>query len=204
MSRLTKDIRDTMARKLVAHRYTDEAKELARLNRTLADRAYAHCYPAELVAHMDAVQTFYPDAFRKYNTVRVNAGGFDIQLGGNLRINWVSIPAEVPKVFRIASLDGTYHKHAITDTKLAEDIKAFAVRREGFNDVCKTAFHEALSVLHTVTTGKKLAEAWPEAMPVIGDLIPENQRTLPVVQVAAINAKFKLPPETKAAAKKKK
>jgi hypothetical protein len=50
-----------------------------------------------------------------------------------------------------------------------------------------------------MTTGKKLAEAWPEAMEVIGDLIPENQRTLPVVQVSAINAKFRLPPGTAAA-----
>lgn len=43
-------------------------------------------------------------------------------------------------------------------------------------------------------------------MEVIGDLIPEDARTLPVVQVSATNAKFKLPPKkaeyTKAKTKK--
>jgi hypothetical protein len=83
----------------------------------------------------------------------------------------------------------------ITDTELAEEIKAFAIKKSGFENVCNTAYTEALSVLNTMTTGKKLAEAWPEAMEVIGDLIPEDARTLPVVQVSAINAKFKLPPK---------
>ncbi|NCA02851.1 MAG: hypothetical protein EBS87_11955 [Sphingomonadaceae bacterium] len=36
---------------------------------------------------------------------------------------------------------------------------------------------------------------WPEAIPVIGDLIPADQRTLPVVVVSEINKKFGLPPE---------
>ena len=66
--------------------------------------------------------------------------------------------------------------------------------------MCETAYNEAMAVLNTCTTGKKLAEAWPEAMPVIGDLIPEGERTLPVVQVADINKKFGLPPKGKKAA----
>ena len=37
-------------------------------------------------------------------------------------------------------------------------------------------------------------------MEVIGDLIPEGDRTLPVVQVADINRKFGLPPKGKKAA----
>jgi hypothetical protein len=36
-------------------------------------------------------------------------------------------------------------------------------------------------------------------MEVIGDLIPEGERTLPVVQVTDINKKFGLPPQGKAA-----
>jgi hypothetical protein len=193
MSRLTKEIREQMARKLVAHRYTDEAKELVRLNRELADAAYNHCYPKGILTHMHAVHKVFPDAFSLRQEVRVNAGGYNLGLGWQMDIRWVSVQQAKHDGYLQAT-----HRHNITDDKLVERIKAFADRKRAFDEVCKTAYHEALSVLNTMTTGKKLAEAWPEAIPVIGDLIPEDQRTLPVVQVSAINAKFKLPPETKA------
>jgi len=195
MSRLTNNIREQMARKLVNHRYTDEAKELVRLNKTLAERAYDHCYTKEIVGHMEAIKKVFPSAFREYNIFNVNAGGFKVDLGGQVRSRWITVMQETPRKFVIAG--DSYTPHNITDEKLIEEIKAFAIRREDFNDVCSTAYSEAMSVLNTMTTGKKLAEAWPEAMDVIGGLIPEDQRTLPVVQVSAINAKFKLPPETK-------
>jgi len=196
MSRLTKGIREDMARKLVAHRYTDEAKELVRLNRTLAERAYNHCYTPEIVAAMETIEKAFPKVFDNHTPFNVNAGGFTVILGGFVRNRWVRVEQLTPTPFRLAS----YKSHDISrDEKLTEEIKAFAIRRDAFNNVCETAYHEALSVLNTMTTGKKLAEAWPEAMPVIGDLIPEDQRTLPVVQVSAINAKFGLPPEAKAA-----
>jgi hypothetical protein len=192
MSRLTNDIRNQMARKLVNHRYTDEAKELVRLNRDLAERAYDHCYTKTIIAHMDAIKKAYNRAFDTRDGIYVNAGGYKLMLGGTLHNRWVNIPQQAARMYTVA--ESRYHN--ITDEKLIEEIKVFATRQRGFDDVCQTAYSEAMSVLQTMTSGKKLAEAWPEAIPVIGDLIPENQRTLPVVQVSAINAKFKLPPET--------
>lgn len=198
MSKLTKDIREQMARKLVAYRYTDEAKELVRLNRTLADRAYAEAYTPTVVAAMRTIDKAFPNTFKSWSGFYVNAGGYRVEIGGRMRSRWVS--------FEQAKHDGYYTTEryssppAITDEALAKEVQEFATRYKNFDDVCSTAYHEAMSVLQTMTTGKKLADSWPEAMDVIGDLIPEGERTLPVVQVAAINAKFKLPP--KKAAKK--
>lgn len=197
MSRLTKDIREQMARKLVNHRYADEAKALVHLNRTLAERAYNHCYTKQVIEAMEVVNKAFPLTFKKRSDINVNAGGFKVRLGNYLSSNWVKVEQAKDLPARMLAYD--YDSHNLTDEKLIEEVKDYATRWRGFDDVCKTAYHEALSVLNTLTTGKKLAEAWPEAIPVIGDLIPEGERTLPVVQVAAINAKFKLPPEVSAA-----
>jgi hypothetical protein len=192
MSRLTNDIRYQMARKLVAHRYTDEAKAILYNDRKLADEAYNHCYPKALLEHMEAVCEVYPDAMYMMEYIVVNAGGYRATLGCRFSSKWVHVEQTAPASRLLAS-----HRHDITDEKLIERIKEHVEKKKGFDDVCETAYHEAMSVLNTMTSGKKLAGAWPEAIPVIGDLIPEGSRILPVVQVSTINAKFGLPPKTK-------
>lgn len=201
MSKLTKNIREQMAKKLVAYRYAGEAKELVRLNRTLADRAYAHLYSKDIIAAMDVITKRFIDAFGDdTGGFRINAGGYNLRIGGDMYSRWVKFEQAKHSGYRTIG-NRWSSNHSITDEVLTKEIKEFAERMEAFDGVCSTAYTEALSVLNTMTTGKKLAEAWPEAIPVIGDLIPEDQRTLPVVQVSAINAKFKLPPEKGVAVK---
>lgn len=195
MSKLTKNIREEMARKLVQFRYTDEAKELVRLNRSLADRAYAHIYTKPVIAAMEVVEKAVRNSTFTSSKLEVNAGGYRVTIGDTLHSRWVKFDQAVHEGYKQAVTRG-WDPHHITDEKLIEEIKAFATRYKNFNDTCSTAYSEALSVLETMTTGKKLAEAWPEAIPVIGHLIPEGVRTLPVVQVSAVNAKFGLPPKT--------
>jgi hypothetical protein len=194
MSRLTNDIRNQMARKLVNHRYTDEAKDIMRKSRDLFERAHAQFYSAALLKHMTEVRKVFPESFAMSTDMQVNAGGYKVRVGELAFPRWVHVPVEKNAPQKL--IMSAYFTHHLTDEKLIEEIKAVSERKRGFDAVCETAYHEALSVLNTMTTGKKLAEAWPEAMAVIGDLIPEDQRTLPVVQVSAINTKFKLPPET--------
>jgi hypothetical protein len=193
MSRLTKDIRERMARKLVAFRFTDEAKELLYADRTLFERAYAHRYTNDTLQHMEAVRKAFPSAFDEVNSMTVNAGGYTVRLGEGFRPRWVSVESD-PNRSKKLVVEG-YMTHNITDEKLIEDTKSFADKKRAFNTKCETAYYEAMAVLDTCSTGKKLAEAWPEAMEVIGDLIPEGSRTLPVVQVADVNKKFGLPPK---------
>lgn len=195
MSKLTKNIREEMARKLVQFRYTNEAKELVRLNRSLADRAYAHIYTKDVIAAMEVIQKAVKNSTFTSSKIEVNAGGYRVSIGDALHSRWVKFDQAAHDGYRQVVTRG-WDPHNITDEKLIEEIKAFATRYKNFNDTCSTAYSEALSVLETMTTGKKLAEAWPEAIPVIGDLIPEGSRTLPVVQVSAVNAKFGLPPKT--------
>lgn len=194
MSRLTKDIRERMARKLVAFRFTDEAKELVQLNHTLADKAYKHLYTKPVLDAMGTINKAFPNTYEKRDKMHVNAGGYKVHVGGTLHSRWVKF--EQAKREPLLVVGGYYTNHNLTDEKLIEQIKDFADRARSFDTKCETAYYEAMAVLDTCSTGKKLAEAWPEAMEVIGDLIPEGSRTLPVVQVADVNKKFGLPPKT--------
>lgn len=193
MSRLTKDIRERMARKLVAFRFTDEAKELLHTDRALFLRAHTHLYAEDLLKHMEAVRKAFPGMFSGAAHVKVNAGGYQVRLGEGFRSRWVSVESDPNRSERLVV--DTYTQHNLTDEALIEDVKAFADRKRAFDTKCETAYYEAMAVLNTITTGKKLAEAWPEAMAVIGDLIPEGERTLPTVQLKDVNKKFGLPPK---------
>jgi hypothetical protein len=199
MSRLTNTIREQMARKLVAFRYTDEAKALVQLNRALADRAYAHLYTKDVTDAMEVIGKAFSGAFERTTYgFFVNAGGYSVELGCELHSHWIQFEQAKPEGYLVVS---RYSKnHNLTDEKLIEEAKDFADRYRRFGAACQTAYNEAMAVLNTCSTGKKLAEAWPEAMEVIGDLIPEGERTLPVVQVADVNKKFGLPPKSKKAA----
>jgi len=196
MSRLTKDIREQMARKLVAFRYKEEAKAILYKGRDLFERTYAHLHPAELLAAIEVVKKHSPGSVSLNTQLDVNAGGYQVTVSNSFYSRWVSVEqtkAEDKQTLRYAS------RYNVTDEKLIQEIKDHSDKKFAFEEGCRTAYHEALSVLNTMTTGKKLAEAWPEAMEVIGDLIPEGERTLPVVQVKEINTKFGLPPKTGAA-----
>ena len=157
MSRLTNDIRNQMARKLVAHRYTDEAKDIMRKSRDLFERAHAQFYSAALVKHMTEVRKVFPDSFTLSTDMQVNAGGYRVRVGELAISRWVHVPVEknAPKKLIVAN----YWTHHLTDEKLIEEIKAVSDRKRNFDAVCETAYSEVMSVLNTMTTGKKLAEA---------------------------------------------
>ena len=69
-----------------------------------------------------------------------------------------------------------------------------------FAEEVSAAYDRALGTLNQFASGKRLTADWPEALPVIGSLIPEGDRQLPVVQLAAVNNDFGLPPSERLAA----
>lgn len=195
MSKLTKDIRERMARKLVNHRYKAEAEALVAKNQELFERAYTHYYNEELINAVKVIEKAFPNSMDTSDQMIVNAGGFRLMIGGNFSSRWVTVSQ---RAVEERAMYSDYRPHNITDEALIQEIKEYAGNHRTFDEKCQTAYNEAMSALNTMTTGKKLASAWPEAIPVIGDLIPADQRTLPVVVVSEINEKFGLPPKEEA------
>ena len=204
MSRLTKNIRQQMAIKLVHHRYKAKATELTTRNRLLFERVYKFMYDAKTREAMDALLAINPKALPTTLSLSVNVG-MTVRLYNSLAIHVrsVGVLAEGAKAEPVEVMDchTTWNSHIPipsgdkADPTLHDDVKNFAIEFEKFRRECDTAYMEAITALEVFSTGKKLAKEWPEAMPVIGHLIPEDSRALPVVQMADINRKFELPPE---------
>ena len=205
MTKLSKSIRERMAQKLVQHRFAEEGKRLATTNRTLFERVYAEAYTDKIKAAMAVLAPLGSSGdpvFDERNTIYVNVGGMRFAVGGSTpcRTRYVRIEqAEIeprPMIY-VYCANSSYRPYVPTNPKLVEDLTDYATSISNFPELIDTAYHEALAVLNTFNTGKQLAAGWPEAMAVIGSLIPEENRTLPTVQVSDLNAKFGLPPETK-------
>lgn len=199
MSKLTKHIREHMAAKLVQHKFTEVGKTLATANRTLFARVYDEAYDAKTKAAMEALTAIHSGAFEKTNSIPVNVGGMRFHIGGATPCSsrYVRIQQAVIEGRPYMRCVTNYNAYVPKNQKLIDDLHKFALDTQKFTEDVDVAYREAMSALETFTTGKKLAEGWPEAMEVIGDLIPEDCRTLPTVQVKELNHKFGLPPKTK-------
>jgi len=203
MSRLSKSIREQMARVLVNHRFADEGKRMGAANRALFERVYDEAYDAKILAHMAALQIVSPHLFEKHNDIRVNVNGMRFDIGGRspcqrntlVRIEQARIEPR-PMILGYCSSYGD--AYVPRDEKLNADLREHILSVPDFSQRIERAYNEAMAALDAFSTGKKLAEGWPEAIPVIGHMIPEGIRTLPTVQVAELNSKFGLPPSAAA------
>lgn len=195
MSRLTKFDRENMARALVRHKMDERGNTLVAEAKSLFAAAYAERYPDETRKLMAKLVTKHPGAFRTSNYLQERARGMWCTIGrmsfGAEGCGW---QAECDAWPMFSNDEKSPLSAAMLD-KIAD----FNLRAETFSEDVSAAYRKALGTLGQFSTGKKLATDWPEAMPVIGKLIPEDDRTLPVVQLASINAEFDLPPEGLAA-----
>lgn len=190
MARLSKSTSERMAKALVRHRFQKRAEELTAESVALYDAVYAERYDTATQGLMAKLLKLHADAFPKANNGWISARGLNVHIGGAQIgcykiVTWSANGAERP-VFR--SQRGT-----VSDA-LASRIHEYAMSTKAFDDDLRAAYSRALSTLNSLGTDKRLQEEWPEALPVIGHLIPVENRSLPVVQLAAINDEFGLPP----------
>lgn len=199
MSRLTNGVREAMARALVKHKMADQAKVLETESAALFKAVWEHEYPEAVRKAIAAIEKLRPNGLTKKASINANVRGMRIGVGTDgfgiehLRFN--------PKVEPLPFLDDIDWKGVpFTDCPLAERIEKFAKDRTAFVTELSQSYKKAIGTLGQFTTGKKLAAEWPEAMPIIGHMIPEENRTLPAVQLGDFNKDFGLPPSEKLAA----
>jgi hypothetical protein len=193
-TRLTKSDREQMAKALVRHRFHVEAEALMRASAELFAAVYDERHDEQTQKLMRQLQRRHKNAFAQTDDLYVNANGMRVNVGGiavgsHRTVSWTT---QVPT--RPVLNGSRYGEIEAVSAELSARIAAFALDCKAFAEKLAPAYNKALGALAQFTTGKKLAEEWPEAMPVIGNLIPANDRALPVVQTAAINDEFGLPP----------
>lgn len=197
MTRLSTNTREQMAAALVRHAFNAEGQALVTRSCTLFRAAYDTHYPASVQNHIKALRKTVGDkAFDYITSLEVNAGGPTIKVGA-IAIGYGSRWENTKRVSLPRLRDITYQERVSlpSDHELCSQILAFGMEVEKFNKETEMAYREALGTLGQFTSVKQLESTWPDALPVIGHLIPEGNRALPVVQVKTLNAKFKLPPK---------
>jgi hypothetical protein len=199
MSRLTNHVREQMATTLARHKMNAQAEVLMAESAALFALVYEHEYPAPVQRAMVSLLKLRPDALQKSDYMLVNVRGQRFNVGrdafGYNDMYWTPEVPERPFCSGkgrsgISFLEGELH----------DRLDLFATARRKFTEEVKNSRIKALSTLGQFTTSKKLVAEWPEALPVIGSLIPEDDRTVPVVQLGSMNEDFGLPPAERIAA----
>lgn len=198
MARLTNTVREKMAVTLTKHRFAERAALLVAESQALFRVCYDHHHSAEDQKHIAALVKRHPSGLNKDSAFNTNVGGRRITVGAQqIAKHW---RAEMAARYVLGDADNYPGMGFDDKSDTGKRIVEFADAVKLLGDEVDTSYREALGALNQFSTGKKLAEDWPEAMPVIGDLIPEDDRTLPVIQVGRLNERFKLPPGAKLAA----
>lgn len=190
-TRITKYAREKMARALVKHRFQARASELTNASAALFNQVLDERYDAATQKLMRQLEKRVPKGLKKVDDLYLRARGMRVGVGAT-HIGYYNIASWTAKVKARPVLDDDGEPSEV----LASRIAAFALETKRFSEEVQEAYRKALGTLARFTTAKKLAEEWPEALPVIGHLISIEERTLPVVQLEAINDEFGLPPAT--------
>lgn len=195
-SRISKSTRESMARALVEHRFSERAQELCVESGVLFHAVLDERYDATTQKLMRQLEKRQPGAFRRTDEVYLRAQGMRVSVGaaviGNYKVaRWTPEPNARPVL---------YEDEGEPSANLAERIAKFAMATKEFSEELETAYRRALGALEQFTTAKALTEGWPEALPVIGHLLAVEERALPAVKLEAINDEFGLPPSELVAA----
>jgi len=189
-NRISKQTREKMAKALVRHRFNDRATELCVESGRLFHAVLDERYDAGTQKLMRQLEKRVPGGLRKQTAVYLRARGMRVTVG-EAQIGNYWLAGWTPEVSERLCLND---KDEEPSEQLADQIAAFALETQRFEDQLKEAYSRALGALEQFTTTKKLTEEWPEALPVIGHLLAVEDRALPAVQLEAINDEFGLPP----------
>lgn len=195
MTRLTKHVRERMTNLLLNRRFEAQGKALGRQSIELFKLVYEDVYDLHTRRLMAQMRKRHPKAFEVKSSLEVSTiGGITVSVGcTRIGEGGVFFSPECPGLPVLNS--ARYNRFASYSTEeLGLKVQEFAQATKAFADQIKAARNEVNGALANVTTDRQLSELWPEAMPVIGHLIPDaSPVNLPAVQFAKLTSEFGLP-----------
>lgn len=191
MTRISKTVMERMAKAIVMHAYDEQAQALVRESIDLFGALHLREHSVTVVKHMNAILREKPGAFEKKCGVGVNLAGRRFNVGQRSIATYWRAEADL----RPCTDDfGTYPGVPLLQgDDLFDRVSAFADAEKQLTDEVKRAYDEALGSLSQFSTVKSLRTNWPEVISVVEDLLPEDNRLLPVVELKHLNERFKLP-----------
>jgi hypothetical protein len=145
MSKLTKDLRERIAKRAVNDSYQSKADELKKREAKLGIECYNHVFPKKV---RDAISSVPEGWLRTCSCLRFNAGGWNV----NLNVGKEMATPAASHCSMLGNIDG----------ELAEKVQAYSQEKKTAEEAHRIAYHKLVGFLEQFTTFKKLEEAWPE------------------------------------------
>ncbi len=195
MTRLTKSIREKMAKILLKHRFKEEGEALAAKSVDLFELVYADKYDAETRKHMAAILKRNRSAFANMTCLSVNVMGRRFNVGeravgkDSYGLSFTAKPKKPHPVFN------AFRDYDYLDCAIAGQLKDFSEADVQFSADIVKAYDQIMAVLGSFSTERALTEGWPDAIPLIGHVLTEAVpgTSLPAVLISRINQEFGIP-----------
>lgn len=181
MTRLTKDIRTSIAMAAIEHAFDPRTEALSKAEDALAREAYASIIPE---AETKAVNKLPENWIRRDACLRFNAAGYRVRL----QTKGKSLPVPYAPHGSASSGYGCNEIGTIKHGDLADRVQLHVRAVEALKEERRTAYRQVLVMLEAVTTVARLKEVWPEGEQFFGRFADAGKASLPTVRVAEINA----------------
>jgi len=177
MTRITKDLADTIARSTVNEQFKKRADEIRKEEYAIAMELYKHAFdvPMENGKNLlNAVNKVPKNWFRMDKCLRFNCEGYQLHLDVEKA---VPVPYST-ECRRLADITGP----------LAKKAQEFASKKQAARDEFDTAYRALKNMIESCGTVKKLHKTWPEGITFYGKYLEATEgANLPAVQIKEIN-----------------
>ena len=190
--RLTNATRDHIASAAIAAAFNPRRAELDQAEDALAREAYAAVFSADEIKKAKAMPKNW---LRHDPCLNFNVAG--------LRIELCTTADHLPVPYQNKNGDHGYSCHhsqgVIEAGELADRITAHATAKENLRDEKRQTRRKLDAMLASISTIKKLEEAWPEGKPFYERFAEKAAPLPPAIRVSDINAALGLPAHIAAA-----
>lgn len=178
--RLTKELRKRIKDQIIEHRFNDDKSKLDQKKDKFALKVYTTVFSKkerELLVSL-------PEGW----TTKLSS--FQVNLGGETHRFYLSekliFPGGYSNYSTVKAYDGS---HALSEEKAK-----LICEKQNFNAEVNSAKADINAILTSVSTIKRLKEAWPEITTIVDNLAPEEKiANFPAVRMQDLNKSLKLP-----------
>ena len=179
--RLTNSTRDHIAQSAINASFEPREREMAAAEDALAREAYAAVFTSDEIKKTKALPANW---LRHDPCLHFNVAG--------LRIELCTLEGHLPVPYRSKSGEYGYGCHrsqgSIEAGDLADRITAHAVAKDKLSEEKRSTRRKLDAMLSSITTVKKLEEAWPEGKPFYERFAQKAAPLPPAIRVDDINA----------------
>lgn len=171
MTRLTKDLRQAIARNCVEVQFAKQKKEVRKEESDLGLELYKDVFDAKIISQAKKMPEKW---LRKDSCLRFNCAGYDLRFNVEPSL---SVPFS-SDCSRLGSVTG----------ELASKAQEFVARRDKLNESYRAAYNAVLALLDSVNSIAQLEKVWPDGKPFYARYVQSVQGTsVPAIQVKELN-----------------